>query len=238
MIKKFIVLIITIGAAIYLWNGTDAKKWMESPADQFQQFTQQIQTWMDKNDIDHTSPLLERLKQYFNTGEIPLIELEKEGVEVPADSKSTGSNDKVGKNDKEMSIEEDSLSDYEQEVVALVNEERSQEGLAPLEAHERLSGLARLKSRDMAEHGYFSHTSPNYGSPFEMMNQYDFEYRAAGENIAAGQRTPEEVVEGWMNSEGHRENILNKNFTHIGIGYIEDSGSYGTYWTQLFMTPR
>lgn len=130
-------------------------------------------------------------------------------------------------------------SDYEKEVVELVNEERKKRNLDPLEMDHHLSGLARKKSQDMADNDYFSHTSPTYGSPFDMMEQFDFTFRMAGENIAAGQRSPDQVVEGWMNSEGHRENILKEGFTHIGVGYVEDAGlSYGTYWTQLFMTPR
>ncbi|SFD86175.1 uncharacterized protein, YkwD family [Lentibacillus persicus] len=131
-----------------------------------------------------------------------------------------------------------STSTSEEEVVELVNEERVKRDLEPLEMHSRLSDLARRKSRDMALNNYFSHTSPTYGSPFDMMRQFDFSFRTAGENIAAGQRSPEQVVESWMNSEGHRENILNEGFTHIGVGYVEDTESpYRTYWTQLFMTP-
>ena len=116
------------------------------------------------------------------------------------------------------------------EVVKLVNEQRAMNGLSPLTENYELSDLARLKCSDMAQLGYFSHTSPTYGSPFDMMNQFGFNYRAAGENIAKGQRTPEEVVEGWMNSPGHRANILNKSFTHIGVGYVAS----GNYWTQMF----
>ncbi|WP_373288551.1 CAP domain-containing protein [Lentibacillus kapialis] len=130
-------------------------------------------------------------------------------------------------------------SAYEKKVVKLVNEERAKKDLEPLKMHDGLSELARKKSRDMAENDYFSHTSPTYGSPFDMMQQFDFTFRLAGENIAAGQRSPEQVVEGWMNSKGHRENILKEGFTHIGVGYVEGAGQpYGTYWTQLFMTPR
>lgn len=130
-------------------------------------------------------------------------------------------------------------SAYEQEVVKLVNEERAKKDLDPLEMDKHLSDLARKKSQDMAENNYFSHTSPTYGSPFDMMKQFDFSFRLAGENIAAGQRSPEQVVEGWMNSEGHRENILKEDFTHIGVGYVEGDGpKHRTYWTQLFMTPR
>ncbi|MFH7820379.1 CAP domain-containing protein [Neobacillus thermocopriae] len=124
-----------------------------------------------------------------------------------------------------------SLSAYEQKVVDLTNQERAKQGLPALKVDEQLSKMAREKSRDMSAKNYFSHTSPTYGSPFDMMKQYGISYRSAGENIAMGQRTPEEVVKAWMNSEGHRKNILNPNFTHIGVGHV----SQGNYWTQEFI---
>ncbi|WP_010529661.1 CAP domain-containing protein [Lentibacillus jeotgali] len=123
------------------------------------------------------------------------------------------------------------LSEFEQQVVELTNQERKAQGLEPLKVDTELSKVAREKSRDMAENNYFSHDSPNYGSPFDMMKQYGISYQTAGENIAKGQRTPEQVVNGWMNSEGHRENIMNPNFTHIGVGYVEE----GNHWTQQFI---
>ncbi|XQY91741.1 CAP domain-containing protein [Metabacillus sp. HB246100] len=123
------------------------------------------------------------------------------------------------------------LNQFEQQVVELTNEERAKQGLAKLEIDTELSKVAREKSLDMQKNNYFSHTSPTYGSPFDMMKQFGITYRAAGENIAKGQRTPEEVVNAWMNSEGHRKNILSSNFTHIGVGYVEN----GNYWTQQFI---
>ncbi|SFE79140.1 CAP domain-containing protein [Alteribacillus iranensis] len=135
-------------------------------------------------------------------------------------------------NDTQETVTE---SEFEQEVIRLTNVEREQRGLEPLEAYSELSDVARDKSKDMRDNGYFSHDSPTYGSPFDMMDTYGIEYRGAGENIAAGQRTPEEVVQGWMDSQGHRENILNGSFTHIGVGHVE-GGSYGHYWTQMFVT--
>ncbi|KAA9030613.1 CAP domain-containing protein [Niallia endozanthoxylica] len=123
------------------------------------------------------------------------------------------------------------LSEYEQKVVDLTNQERAKNGLAPLQVDTELSKVAREKSLDMANKGYFSHTSPTYGSPFDMMKQFGISYRAAGENIAMGQRSPEEVVQAWMNSEGHRKNILSANFTHIGVGHSQQ----GNYWTQMFI---
>ncbi|WP_456279115.1 CAP domain-containing protein [Bacillus sp. AK128] len=123
-----------------------------------------------------------------------------------------------------------SISQFEQQVVTLTNQERAKYGLKALTLDTKLSEVARAKSSDMLNKGYFSHTSPTYGSPFEMMKQFGISYRTAGENIAMGQRSPQEVVQAWMNSEGHRKNILSQSFTHIGVGHIE-----GNYWTQMFI---
>ena len=123
------------------------------------------------------------------------------------------------------------LSAFEQQVVDLTNQERAKNGLAPLKVDLELSKVAREKSRDMSVNKYFDHNSPTYGSPFDMMKKFGITYRSAGENIAYGQRTPEEVVKAWMNSSGHRANILNSSFTHIGVGYVAE----GNYWTQQFI---
>lgn len=124
----------------------------------------------------------------------------------------------------------DSLS-FEAQVVALVNEERAANGLAPLTLSEDLSNAARAKSQDMHDNNYFSHTSPTYGSPFDMLKSFGISYNAAGENIAMGYATPDAVMEGWMNSSGHRANILNSAYTQIGVGYVAN----GNYWTQEFI---
>lgn len=113
----------------------------------------------------------------------------------------------------------------------LVNEQRAANGLKPLTLSAKLSDIARLKSQDMHDKNYFSHTSPTYGSPFDMLKQFGVSYRAAGENIAMGYRTPEAVMDGWMNSPGHRANILNASYTQIGVGYVAS----GSYWTQTFI---
>lgn len=120
---------------------------------------------------------------------------------------------------------------YEQEVVRLVNAQRAQNGLKPLAENWELSRVARYKSADMASRRYFSHESPTYGSPYQMMRSFGISFRSAGENIAYGQRTPAAVVGAWMNSSGHRANILNSSYTHIGVGYHEA----GNYWTQMFI---
>ncbi|MEK5055517.1 sporulation protein [Niallia circulans] len=124
-----------------------------------------------------------------------------------------------------------SVSAFEKQVVDLTNKERAKNGLPALTLDNELSKVAKAKSQDMSANNYFDHTSPTYGSPFDMMKQFGVTYKAAGENIAKGQRTPEEVVNAWMNSEGHRANILSNKFTHIGVGYVEN----GNYWTQQFI---
>lgn len=125
---------------------------------------------------------------------------------------------------------------FEKQVVNLVNIERAKNGLKPLRENWELSRVARYKSNDMKDQGYFSHTSPIYGSPFKMMKDFGISYSYAGENIAMGQRTPEEVMKAWMNSPGHRQNILNSNFTEIGVGYaVNERGT--PYWTQMFRRP-
>ena len=124
-----------------------------------------------------------------------------------------------------------SVTAYENEVVRLVNEIRRQNGLSALTANWELSRIARYKSQDMVDNRYFSHTSPTYGTPFQMIKAFGLSYRTAGENIASGPRTPQQVVAGGMNSSGHRANILNAAYTQIGVGYV----AAGHYWTQMFI---
>ena len=124
-----------------------------------------------------------------------------------------------------------SISSIEQQVLTLTNQERAKEGLKPLATDSALMDSARAKSSDMSNNNYFSHTSPTLGSPFDQMKAKGIQYKAAAENIAMGQRTAAEVVKGWMESPGHRANIMNGNFTHIGIGYV----AQGHYWTQQFI---
>ena len=127
--------------------------------------------------------------------------------------------------------EDAAVTQYEQEVIRLVNEIRAQNGLSALTYNWELSLVARYKSQDMVDNRYFSHTSPTYGTPFQMIRSFGLSYRSAGENIAYGQRTPQAVVNAWMNSSGHRANILSSSYTQIGVGYVAN----GHYWTQMFI---
>ncbi len=122
----------------------------------------------------------------------------------------------------------------ERQVVTITNQYRKNNGLSAVKIDWQLSRVARYKSRDMRDQGYFSHNSPTYGSPFNMMRDFNISYTRASENIAAGQSSPRSVVSSWMNSSGHRKNILDPNVTHIGVGYAE-GGSKSTYWTQMFI---
>ncbi|MDD4680332.1 MAG: CAP domain-containing protein [Clostridia bacterium] len=121
------------------------------------------------------------------------------------------------------------LSASEQKMIDLVNQERAKAGVAALKVDLELSRVARIKSQDMKDNNYFSHTSPTYGSPFEMMKNFGISYRSAGENIAK-HSSVESAHAGLMNSDGHRKNILNPSFTHIGIGIVDNR-----YFTQMFI---
>ena len=118
-----------------------------------------------------------------------------------------------------------------QDVLALVNEHRAANGLAALALSGDLCDVAQRKAQDMKDNRYFSHTSPTYGSPFDMMKHFGITYRSAGENIAMGYSSAASVVDGWMNSAGHRANILNGSYTQMGIGYVAS----GNYWCQMFI---
>ena len=131
-----------------------------------------------------------------------------------------------------INVPSNEQASVEQEVVKLVNVERAKAGLPALKEDWELSRVAKYKSQDMHDKKYFDHTSPTYGSPFTMMKNFGITYKSAGENIAQGQRTAAEVMKAWMNSEGHKANIMSKSFTHIGVGYVAD----GNYWTQMFIS--
>lgn len=132
---------------------------------------------------------------------------------------------------KATSTSAPSSSNYERRVVELVNIERQKIGLEPLTLDSAISNVARIKSKDMSDNNYFAHHSPTYGSAGDMLTQNGIKYSAWGENIAAGQRTPEDVVNGWMHSEGHKANILSSDFSKIGVGYVNNGRPH---WTQIF----
>lgn len=142
--------------------------------------------------------------------------------------------DNIAESDETAPPHGHGVSTQAEAVLLLVNNERAKHGLKALSLSENLTSIATMKAKDMAVNAYFSHDSPTYGSPFQMLQKFGVSYKSAGENIAAGQKTAQEVMNGWMNSSGHRANILNAKYTEIGVGYFP-GGSYGVYWTQIFI---
>lgn len=228
------------GASMYKTVNTDCKNttWKSSKA-----YKIDIQELLKKFKI--TTTTFPENKGEVITGNIDNKPSEKP-VERPADKPAEKPADKPAEKPAEKPVDQpsnnnqgsnlDDVNSIEKEVVRLVNIERGKNGLKALEIDAELSKVARTKSKDMADKGYFSHTSPTYGSPFDMMKKFGIKYSYAGENIAKGQPTAESVVKAWMNSEGHRANILSKNFTKIGVGYYKDSKGTA-YWTQMFIRP-
>ena len=126
------------------------------------------------------------------------------------------------------------IASKQQEILKLVNAQRAARGLMGLKMNANINYVATLKAQDMAKNNYFSHVSPRYGTPFTMMQHYGIKFTAAGENIAMGQKTPQEVMNAWMNSPGHRSNILSPSYNQIGIGIAKNSkGVY--YWVEMFI---
>ena len=126
-----------------------------------------------------------------------------------------------------------SLTNDEMEVFNLINQKRTSAGLAKLKIDDETQNVARIKAKEMVDSNYFSHTSPTYGSPFDMLKSFKVSYKTAGENIA-GNSSNSKAVEAWMNSEGHKANILNSSFNYTGIGVVNGS-KYGKIYVQMFI---
>lgn len=129
---------------------------------------------------------------------------------------------------------DEEVTTTQEEILRLVNKERKSQGLSSLELDWQVSRVAQTKSEDMAKNNYFDHTSPTYGSPFQMLKSFNVSYKTAGENIAKGQKTASAVMNSWMNSSGHKANILGSSYTHLGVGYYVENGT--PYWTQMFVS--
>ena len=144
-------------------------------------------------------------------------------------SSSTNTGNTVSTNNTTTS----GLSADEQEVFNLINQQRTQNGLTALKIDNEVQNVARIKAQDMVNNNYFSHTSPTYGSPFDMLKSYKISYKTAGENIA-GNSSNSAAVTAWMNSSGHKANILNSSFNYTGIGVVKGS-QYGKIYVQMFI---
>lgn len=125
------------------------------------------------------------------------------------------------------------LTADELEVFNLINEQRTKNGLSALKINSEVQNVARIKAKDMVNNNYFSHTSPTYGSPFDMLNSFKVSYKTAGENIA-GNSSNSAAVTAWMNSSGHKANILNSSFNYTGVGVVNGS-KYGKIYVQMFI---
>lgn len=155
-------------------------------------------------------------------------------TEAPTDTAPPSSNSGSANNNNntenvttpDKSETQTSVSSYASKVVELVNTERAKEGLSALQVDSKVAAAAQVRAKEVKSS--FSHTRPDGRSCFTALEEAGVSYRGAGENIALGQKTPEKVVTDWMNSEGHRKNIMNPNFKYIGVGVD------GTSWTQLF----
>ena len=125
------------------------------------------------------------------------------------------------------------LTTDEQETFDLINAERTKAGLSPLKIDSELQNVARAKAKDLVDNNYFAHNSPTYGTPFQMMKSFGITYKTAGENIA-GNSTNSGAVKAWMNSEGHRANILNSSYNYTGLAVVS-SPKYGKIYVQMFI---
>ena len=145
---------------------------------------------------------------------------------------STGTSQNTNNNNSD-NTGSTSLTADELEVFNLINQERTKNGLAALKIDNEVQKVARIKAQDMVDKNYFAHESPTYGSPFDLLNSFKISYRTAGENIA-GNSSNSAAVTAWMNSSGHRANILNGNFNYTGIGVV-NSPKYGKIYVQMFI---
>ena len=125
------------------------------------------------------------------------------------------------------------LTADELETFNLINEQRAKNGLPALKIDMEVQRVARIKAQDMVNNNYFSHTSPTYGSPFDMLKSFGISYKSAGENIA-GNSSNSAAVTAWMNSSGHRANILNSSYNYTGVGVVTGS-KYGKIYVQMFI---
>ena len=144
-----------------------------------------------------------------------------------------GAADNQGSTNTDHTQNSNGLTSDEQETLDLINAKRTEAGLSALKIDSEVQNVARVKAQDMVDNNYFSHTSPTYGSPFDMMKSFGIKYKAAGENIA-GNSSNTGAVNAWMNSEGHKANILSNNYNYTGLGVVS-SPKYGKIYVQMFI---
>ena len=151
----------------------------------------------------------------------------------PSSSGSNGVSNQGSNTSGGNTIASNNMNQDEQEIFNLINKQRTNNGLTPLKIDEEVQKVARIKAEDMVTNNYFSHQSPTYGSPFDMLKSFKISYKSAGENIAANSSNTG-AVNAWMNSSGHRANILSSNYNYTGIGVVS-SPRYGKIYVQQFI---
>lgn len=228
-------LLVTTVAAAAIAAGFGGQ--VDAASNQPQVYTQVHTIQVGNVNQDQINKLIEKFSQNYKQYQpvnqqpvkAPVATPKQPAVKQPAPAKQPAQAQEPTTEKKQQTA---GVSQQEQQMIDLVNKERTQRGLQPLKANLELTKVARVKAQDMIDKNYFSHQSPTYGSPFEMLNKFGIQYRTAGENLA-GNQTVEAAHQALMNSEGHRANILKGDYTEIGIGVI-DGGPYGKMFVQLF----
>ena len=194
-----------------------------------------VVTTVDKN---------EYIRVFAGVGEWYIVQTDKDYVGAvskkyvkaiyPSSSSSgnTSSSSSTG-NSGTSGTQTSSMNSDEKEVFDLINKQRTNNGLPALQNDSEVQRIARIKAQDMVDNNYFSHNSPTYGSPFDMLKSFKVSYKTAGENIAANSSNSSAVT-AWMNSSGHKANILNSSFNYTGIGVVS-SPRYGKMYVQMFI---
>lgn len=194
-----------------------------------------VVTTVDKN---------EYIRVFAGVGEWYIVQTDKDYVGAvskkyvkaiyPSSSSSgnTSSSSSTG-NSGTSGTQTSSMNSDEKEVFDLINKQRTNNGLPALQNDSEVQRIARIKAQDMVDNNYFSHNSPTYGSPFDMLKSFKVSYKTAGENIAANSSNSS-AVRAWMNSSGHKANILNSSFNYTGIGVVS-SPRYGKMYVQMFI---
>ncbi|MGN0649902.1 MAG: CAP domain-containing protein [Oscillospiraceae bacterium] len=170
---------------------------------------------------------LDSYKIKVNPGAVLKVCAKKTGYKYSTVAKADAPGESPAKSEESL------LEEYRARVLELVNEARAAEGVGKLTTEEKLTKSAQKRAEELET--LFSHTRPDGSSCFTMLDEFDVTYWSAGENIAAGYSSPESVVEGWLNSPGHRKNILNPNFSKLGVGVAFSENGYGIYWSQVFI---
>lgn len=186
-----------------------------------------------------TVPKNEYIRVFAGVGDWYIVQVEGDYIgavsqkyvkPIYPNSSNTG-NTNTGSSNQTNQIS--SMNADEKEVFDLINKQRTNNGLSALKVDYELQRVARIKAEDMVSNNYFSHTSPIYGSPFDMLKSFKISYKTAGENIAANSSNSG-AVNSWMNSSGHKANILNSSFNYTGIGFVSSS-KYGKIFVQMFV---